>query len=232
MDTQGCSATTHHSSILSLKTKKYLLSGILIMVPFAITLAAIAWLFTLIKKLLLPLVDILFKTLSALPNIGRIDPFYLKIVVSLLAIVLLFFLLYLVGAIGARVMGRRLLSLVEGIIKRIPIAGAMYNASKQVVETFGANNRPAYKSVVLVEFPKPGCKSIGFFTGSVTLPDGKKHGKVFIPTAPNPTSGYFVMIPASEIQELDLPVEETFKMILSVGLVSPEQLEVKATNPT
>lgn len=228
MATQGCSSVSSLSKRGHLKTRQYLLSGILILVPFAITWAAVLWLFGWIKKLLLPLVNYLFNALSTMPNMGEIEPFYLKVVVSILAIGLLLVILYLVGTIGARVMGKRLIALVEGFIKRIPVAGTLYSASKQVVDTFGSSDKPGYKSVVLVEFPRLGCKSIGFLTGFVTLTGDKKYAKVFIPTSPNPTTGYFELFVASDIEELTLSVEDTFKMILSVGLVSPDHLEISS----
>lgn len=224
MSTQRCSSKG--AGLFRLKNKQCLLSGVLIMVPFMITLAVVLWLFGWLRKLLLPLVNYLFNLLSTVPQIGRLDPIYLKIVVSVLAIGLLLFIVYLVGLIGTRVVGKRLIGVAEGLIRLVPVVGSLYSASKQVVETFGSSDKPAYKSVVLVEFPRIGCKSVGFLTGFVTLSGGKKYAKVFIPTAPNPTTGYFEFIPVDEVEELDLSVEDTFKMILSVGMLSPDHLDV------
>jgi uncharacterized membrane protein len=225
MNARGCSAR-QASQHFHLKSRQCLLSGVLIIVPFAITLAVVLWLFGWLRKLLLPLVNMLFNALSTVPQVGRVDPIYLKIVVSALAILLLMFIVYMVGVIGTRVLGRRLIATAEGLIRLVPVVGSLYSATKQVVETFGSNDKPAYKSVVLVEFPRLGCKSVGFLTGVVTLSGGKRFAKVFIPTAPNPTTGYFELIPVEEVEELDLSVEDTFKMILSVGMLSPEALQV------
>jgi uncharacterized membrane protein len=93
-----------------------------------------------------------------------------------------------------------------------------------VVETFGTNNKSSYKSVVLVEFPRLGCKALGFLTGFISLSGNERFAKVFIPTAPNPTTGFFELVPADQIKGVDMSVEETFKTILPVGLVSPQQL--------
>jgi uncharacterized membrane protein len=226
MTSDQCTPWSYGSKSFRLGIKQCLLSGILILVPFTVMLLVIFWLLGWLRKFLRPLVAQLLSAFMGLPGAGDVSPVYLKALVFSIAVLMLLVILYLVGMIGTRVVGKRLLALAEALIKRVPVAGTLYGASKQVVDTFGANDKPGYKSVVLVEFPRPGCKSVGFLTGFVTLPGDRRYAKVFIPTAPNPTTGYFELIVADEIEELSLSVEDTFKMILSVGLVSPEHLEI------
>ena len=141
---------------------------------------------------------------------------------------MLLVILYLIGLISTLVMGKRLLGSIEELIKHVPVAGTVYGASKQVVEAFGGTDKPIHNSVVLVEFPRTGCKALGFLTGFVVLNGNRRYGKVIIPTAPNPTTGFFELIPPDQIEEIDVSVEEAFKMILSVGLISPERMTVSS----
>ena len=132
----------------------------------------------------------------------------------------------LLGMISTRVMGKRLINFIEDLIKRVPLAGGLYGASKQVVESLGGSDKPVYKSVVLVEFPRTGYKALGFLTGFVLMNKSHRYAKVIIPTAPNPTTGFFELVPEDQIEKVNITVEEAFKMILSVGLVSPEDMIV------
>jgi uncharacterized membrane protein len=208
--------------------KRYLLSGILILVPFTVTLLVVLWLFRRIQNLISPLIAHVLSLVADLPELGAVPSTFLKALVFIITILMLLAIFYLIGVVGTRVLGKRLIALVEGLIKRIPLAGALYGASKQVVEAFGGTDKPAYKSVVLVEFPRTGCKALGFLTGFVELNENTRYAKVIIPTAPNPTTGFFELFPADQIEEVNVTMEEAFKMILSVGLVSPDNLIVSS----
>jgi len=100
----------------------------------------------------------------------------------------------------------------------------IYTATKQIIKTLSIPDRKSFKSVVLVEFPRPGFKPIGFLTGWIKTSDGREFCKVFIPTTPNPTTGFFELVPSGEVAETNLTIEETFKMIISGGIVSPDVL--------
>jgi len=211
--------------------KRCLLSGVLVLVPFTVTLVVMVWLFRRIAVLLSPLVARMLSAAMGLPVASEVPSIYIKVMVFCAAILLLALVLYLVGMISTRVVGKRLIGLVEAIIRRVPVVSTLYGASKQVVEAFDTSERPAYRSVVLVEFPKPGFKSLGFLTGFVALGDGRRWAKVFVPTAPNPTTGFFELVPVDQAEEVDMTVEEAFKMILSVGLVSPQRINTSAVIP-
>jgi uncharacterized membrane protein len=216
------------SKSFHLNIKRRLLSGLLILGPFTITLFIILWLFNQIRGLIRPVVLQLLGIVLDLPGAGAVPPIFLRVLVIGITILMLLVILYLIGLISTRVMGKRLLGSIEDLIKHVPVAGTVYGASKQVVEAFGGTDKPIYNSVVLVEFPRTGCKALGFLTGFVVLNGNRRYGKVIIPTAPNPTTGFFELIPPDQIEEIDVSVEEAFKMILSVGLVSPERMTVSS----
>lgn len=218
----------HSSKSFRWAFKRSLLSGVLILVPITVTLLIIFWLFSQLRRLIRPLVLQLLGIATDFPGVGVVSPTYLKVLVITATILLLLVILYLLGMISTRVMGRRLINFIEDLIKRVPLAGGLYSASKQVVGAFGGSDKPTYKSVVLVEFPRAGCKAVGFLTGFVHLNQNNRYAKVIIPTVPNPTTGFFELVPADQIEKVNITVEEAFKMILSVGLVSPEDIRISS----
>lgn len=131
----------------------------------------------------------------------------------------------LLGYLSQYVFGKFFLSIVERTIQRIPAIGAVYNSVKQIVATFGTQNRNLFSKVVLVEFPRPGMWVIGFLTsktqGEAQLRTTADVWTVFVPTTPNPTSGFLVMLPAASIVELEMSVADGMKMIISGGAVVP-----------
>jgi len=149
-----------------------------------------------------------------------------------LGLILLFGTLLLTGFFVRNYLGRKLVNIWDRIIATIPLVNKLYLAFKHVVETIF--NRPAqdFKRVVLVEFPKKDCYAVGFVTGvAVGEVQDKTHKKVinvFVPTTPNPTSGYFLMIPEETVIPLDMSVEEALKLMMSGGILSPDS---KKTNP-
>lgn len=102
--------------------------------------------------------------------------------------------------------------------------------TKQVIKALSMPNSKAFKSVVLVEFPRLGFQSVGYLTGTIKIPDGREFSKVFIPTSPNPTTGFFELVPSEEVVELNLTMEEAFKMIISGGMVAPDSLVRRTVN--
>jgi uncharacterized membrane protein len=149
---------------------------------------------------------------------------YVNFYVYVLAIVLLFALLYFIGVLGQHIIGRRLVGAWEGLWLKIPLVRTIYGATKQVVEALSLPEGTAFKSVVVVDFPYPGLKAIGFLTGYVLDDAGRRFAKVLIPTTPNPTTGFLELVPAEAVVITDLAIEEGFKMIMSCGIVCPENL--------
>jgi len=139
------------------------------------------------------------------------------------------------GFVSHQVLGRYFGGVAERVIQGIPGIGALYNTVKQIVETFGGENRAAFSKVVLVEFPRTGCYAIGFLTNSSGGEAARRTGldlvSVFVPTTPNPTSGFLLLLPRAEVQELDMSVRDGMKFIISGGSVLPPTVPGAASVP-
>ena len=134
----------------------------------------------------------------------------------------------------ANIIGRRLLTLGERIVERIPLVRSLYSGVKKAAETILSDSGDSFRKVLLIEYPRKGIWSIAFQTGE---PLGEVQQKtaaevvtVFVPTTPNPTSGFIVLVPRTEIVELDMSVEEGLRLVISLGVVTPESAQTIATN--
>ena len=201
-----------------------MISGMLVLVPVGVTLLVMRWLFTWVVSLLRPAVKYATSGLERLHWIQALPDTYVNFYVHMLAILLLFALLYLIGVLGQHIVGRRLIGAWEGIWLRIPLVRTIYGGTKQVVEALSLPQGAAFKSVVVVDFPCPGLKAIGFLTGYMLDDAGRRFAKVWIPTTPNPTTGFLELVPAEAVIITDLAIEQGFKMIISCGIVSPANL--------
>jgi uncharacterized membrane protein len=213
----------------TLNIRNRLISGIFLIVPFAVTIVIVRWLFLVLADFLRPIVGKILEVLPRIHLIQEIPQVYIQYAVSLATILSLLLIIYLLGAVAKFVAGRRLLAIGEKIVLRIPLVRTIYTATKQVTTALSLQDNPAFKSVVLVEFPRKGVYSLGFLTGRIQDSTGRSFCKVFIPTSPNPTTGFFELISADEVLLSEMTVEEAFKMIISGGIVSPETL--KTTGP-
>jgi len=191
-----------------------LISGLFVLVPVWVTIVVIGAAFGAMSSLLSPLVRMAPWTLSPLAERS----------ISVAAFVLLVFLC---GAIASRMLGRRLLAWAESIILHVPVVKSIYSASKQVVDAISLTNKAAFKSVVLVEYPRPGLRAVGFVTGVSSDATGRRWCRVFIPAAP-PTSGFLELVPIEEVQATDMTVEQGLKMVVSGGFIAPDHI---ATHP-
>src|SRR5258705_895331 len=145
---------------------------------------------------------------------------------SLCAVVLSVLLIGLVGGLARYYFGKKLIELVDLGMLRVPLLNKIYSAIKQVNEAFSPSNKSSFKHVVLVEFPRPGSYSVGFLTGEdhkEVQEKTKEHVlSVFVPTTPNPTSGFLVLVPEREITKLDMSVADGIKFIISLGAIAPD----------
>ncbi len=191
--------------------RKYLLAGILFILPVGITLFFLRFLMRI-----------------SAGNIVKITAKYWDHAHPFLtwgiSLVIFILFIYGLGIFATHIIGRRLIAFGEKTIMWIPFLKTVYGVSKQVVTAFIDPNREAFKSVVLVEFPQPGIRVLGFITGKIEDTQGQSCYKVFVPTSPNPTSGFFLIVRSDEIQHTTLSVEDGMKMIVSGGLVSPSTL--------
>jgi len=190
-------------------------SGVLLLAPLIVTVWAFRTIIDLVGGTFRPLYE------SYLPQSLQRLPFFWDLVATI-AVVLLVTAL---GYLSHYVFGKFFLSITERFIQNIPGVGAVYNTVKQIVATFGTQNRNLFSKVVLVEFPRQGVWTLGFLTGKAQGEAQSRAGTdiwtVFVPTTPNPTSGFLLMLPHDEIVELEMSVGEGMKMIISGGAVVP-----------
>lgn len=132
--------------------------------------------------------------------------------------------LYFLGFLATNVLGRRFIGLVEKLFARIPLLDSIYGTSKQIVEMFRSESGVGKRNAVLVPFPNAHTWIVGFMTGTVSFHEGKPMATVFIPTTPNPTTGFLQFFPAEDVVELDWDTDETIQFIMSGGLIRPESL--------
>lgn len=190
------------------------LSGVLVVVPIVLTVLLLGFLYKITAGLLAPLIA---RVLGHLPG-------YLVAVVSVAVFISL---LYLIGFIATVVVGRKLIGLAEAVIRRIPLVKTIYGASKQVVEAMSFKDAETnFRSAIFVDFPHPGMRSLAFVTGTIEIEGQGEHFKVFVPTTPNPTSGYFEIVPKERAYSCGLSVEEAVKFVVSAGLLAPDQVDM------
>ena len=202
------------------RLRNYFLAGILVTAPIAITLY-FAW----------SMVDYVDSRVTAvLPD--RYNPStYLHVAIPGLGVVILALTLTLIGFLTANYLGRMMLRLGEGVVSRMPVVRNIYSALKQIFESVLSNRAQSFSEVVLVEFPRPGMWTMGLVVGAAYAEISDKAGaalfNVFVPTTPNPTSGYLVFVPRSQMTRLDMTVEDCLKMIISGGIVTPRAVNAR-----
>jgi uncharacterized membrane protein len=206
--------------------KSDLIAGLLVVIPLATTIwlsVSIArWainLFTRIPKQINP-----FDGLN--PILTDVLNFSVGFTVPLLSILI-------IGLMARNIAGRWLLDFGERFLQAIPLAGSVYKTLKQILETLLSDSKSKFRRVVLVEYPRKGVWTMGFVTGKIS-PQLQTHLQeevisVFIPTTPNPTSGWYTVVPQQEAIDIDISIEDAFKILISGGIVSPEMPGVKST---
>lgn len=194
--------------------KKYLITGLLIWVPLVITVWVLSF-----------LVGTLDQTLLLLPDDWR-PRAWLGFNIPGLGVLLTLVVVLLTGMLGANMIGQRLVKVWEALLNRIPVVKSLYSSVKQVSDTLFSSSGQAFRKALLVQYPRQGSWTIAFLTGQ---PGGDvanyltgEYVSVYIPTTPNPTSGFFLMMPKADVIELDMNVDEALKYIISMGVVPPE----------
>jgi uncharacterized membrane protein len=193
--------------------RKWLVAGLLVIVPVAITLAVLQW-----------IIGTLDRTLLILPEAWQPERFF-GMHVPGLGVLLTLAILLVVGALASNLVGRKLVSWGDRLVSRIPVVRSIYSSVKQVSDTLFSPSGNAFRTAVLVQWPRPDVWTIGFVTGSpggdVTNYLVGDYLSVYVPTTPNPTGGYFVMLRKSDCIELKMTVDEALKYVISMGVVSP-----------
>lgn len=196
----------------------YMLRGLLVLVPLGVTAYALILCYRLTAANLAPWVS---KFQIPIPD--RAVPF----AVALISVVLFFAMLYLIGLATAVVLGRWVIGVGEGLLRRIPLVKTIYAASKQVMDVLQPKEDagPVYQEAVIVDFPGPGIKTIAFVVGRTQIDGRGEYYRIFVPTTPNPTSGYLEFMPAEAVQQSDLTVEDAVKAVMSAGILVPEVID-------
>ncbi|MFZ6721437.1 DUF502 domain-containing protein [Undibacterium sp. Ji49W] len=199
--------------------RKYFITGLLILVPLAITLWVLhAVISTMDQSLLLLPVEWRPEKLVGFKVLG-------------IGTVLTLLIIFVTGLLAQNFIGNYVVKAWESLLQRIPIVSSIYSSVKQVSDTLFSSSGNAFRKAVLIEYPRRECWTIGFLTG---IPGGDvvNHLKgdfvsVYVPTTPNPTSGFFLMVPKDQAIELDMSVDAALKYIVSMGVVAPEHLPTK-----
>lgn len=202
--------------------KNDLIAGLLVVIPLATTI----WLATTVSRFVLAFLTSIPKQFNPFNTLNPLLQELINVGVGLLVPLLA---ILLIGLMARNIVGRWLLEFGEGTLQRIPLAGSVYKTLKQLLETVLRDNSTRFRRVVLVEYPREGLFALGFVTGvlgsSIAGGFDQPMLSVFIPTAPNPTTGWYAVVPESSVRDLDLSVEDAFRTIISAGIVNPDERE-------
>jgi uncharacterized membrane protein len=198
------------------------LTGLAVVLPAVITLAVVKWLFGTIASVTDLLLFFLPKQITH-EDAGKGPMFWYW---SLAALAVTILLVSVVGLLARYYVGKRMIAWLDSTMLRVPLLNKIYGTIKQVNEAFSTNKKTAFKTVVLVEFPHAGTYSVGFLTSEhqeeLQARTKEKVVGVFIPTTPNPTSGFLLLVPENKVTKLDMSVADGIKYIISLGSISPE----------
>lgn len=199
------------------RLRNIFLTGLFALLPLVVTYYFLSFLLDSMTGFLLPYFDIIDKKL----NLNA--PLILKKIISFLFFILI---IIITGLFTRNYFGKRIIVRLEKFVEKIPLVKTTYNATKQIIATFQSTKTDTFKKVVLVEYPRKGVYSLGFVTNNRNiLQDGNEDNyySIFIVTTPNPTSGFLVIVPKSEVIVLDISVQSAFKYIMSAGVLLPQE---------
>ena len=191
-----------------------LIAGVLILVPVAITYVLVFWVFNSIDGLLQPIIEEI--TDRHIPGLG---------------LLVLLIIVYLLGLIWTKRLGRRTIRTLQLFLLKIPLIGAVYGPARKLIESFTGESTAGFKRVVVVEYPKQDTWMIGFLTGISNVVPGTTMGVIYLPTAPTPNSGWVAMVPIQNIYDTTMTVREAMSMVLSGGISSPVQIDLRPMDP-
>jgi len=193
--------------------RRYLVAGLLVWIPLGVTI--------FILRVLIGLMD---RTLLLIPQQYRPEE-WLGFTIPGLGLILTLLVLLITGLLAANIVGRSMVGLWESMLDRIPVVRSVYSAAKNFAEIVFSDSGQSFKKVLLIEYPRKGIYSLAFQTatnlGEVQGRMGEEMICTFVPTTPNPTSGYIIILPKKDVIELDMEIDEALKMIISLGVVVP-----------
>lgn len=201
--------------------RSYLLAGLVVWLPILVTIGVLRF-----------IIDLLDNTLALVPKAYQPEQL-LGVHIPGLGVVLSLLLLLATGIFATNFFGQRLVSWGESILSRIPLVRSIYSAVKQVMNAVLSTNSEAFRKVLLIEYPRKGMWTIAFQTGATNTEINAKANEemvsLFVPTTPNPTSGFLMMLPKREVTELNMSIDEALKFIISLGVMQPATMVTLAT---
>ena len=200
--------------------RKRMLTGLLLILPVYVTFFVVKFLFSFVGGTLAPVIKKVLQFYGvALPK-SSLDEF----IITFFGIILTFIALYFIGIFAANFVGKAIISYFENLLTKTPIIRTIYSSVKQIIHAVSLPGKQAFKRVVLVDFPKEGTKSIGFVTSDTQYNKEQKYITVFIPTTPNPTTGFLIFVTEDTVTDTTLTVEEAFKTLFSGGVLTPRDI--------
>ena len=195
--------------------RSYLLAGLVVWLPVIVTLVVVRF-----------IVDLLDQSMALLPDAYQPEQLF-GFHIPGVGVVLSLVLLFLTGLIATNFLGQRLMRWSEAVLDRIPLVRSIYSATKQVMETIFSSNSQAFRNVLLIEYPRKGLWTIAFQTGAanheVCEHTGEEMLSIFVPTTPNPTSGFLMMIAKSSAKELSMSIDDALKLVISLGVMQAKK---------
>ena len=202
--------------------RRTFLTGLIVAAPILVTLWLVTLLFDQVSSYIAPA---LFGLARFFGFAGEPMRGWIETIVQLLSVGVGALGIFLIGLLAENVLGRQLLKGLEWLLMQIPFIRGIYSATRQFLETFSGDSTKAFRKVVLFEYPRKGLWTMGLLTGDakgeVAQKVPEKMVSVFVPTTPNPTSGWLIFVPIESVQELEMSVDDAFKMIISGGVLTP-----------
>ncbi|MDH5174784.1 MAG: DUF502 domain-containing protein [Elusimicrobiota bacterium] len=196
--------------------ERQFLTGLAVLLPIGLTLYIVWVLFNLVSKSVAPLL-IRIPLLQEMPVVA----------IRVIAFLITFVIIWIIGLVATNIVGRKILKLPEAILLKAPVVNRIYQTIRQIIQTIIVS-KTALRQVVLVEYPRKGVQTVAFVT-NIYEEKGKRKLSLLIPTTPNPTTGFFLIVPEEEVIPLKMTVEEAMKLIISAGIITPENYTTKIT---
>jgi uncharacterized membrane protein len=193
-----------------------MLSGLLILIPFFIAYFVLVFVFRMILSIVSPILHL--GSYSGMP----------ESIVTILSIIILVIIVYLLGVLATYSFGRKMVTLTETLLLKIPLLKTVFSASKTAISALSIKREASFHSVVFIEFPKEGYWTFGFVTGVTSDKDGEEYFKIFMPTTPNVTTGFFMIVKQKDVIQTDISVEDAIQSILTAGILFSGRLPMSS----
>jgi uncharacterized membrane protein len=200
--------------------RRRMITGLFLILPVYVTFFVVKFLFGFIGGTLSPVIRRLLQVSGTTLPKSSLDEF----IITSLGLILTFASLYFIGIFAANFVGKAIIHYFENLVTKTPIIRNIYSSVKQIIHAIGMPGKESFKRVVFIDFPKEGTKSIGFVTGSTSINNDKKLISVFVPTTPNPTTGFLIYTTEEGVVDSNLTVEDAFKMLFSGGVLTPKDI--------